>query len=309
MKHDYPKELEGRMTDKIWPNNQGIPAEPRKRDQHAPLISIIVPSYNQAQFLEATLLSIIHQQYANLELIVLDGGSTDGSVDIIRRYEKWISHWESGKDGGQVSALNKGFVMSSGAILAWVNSDDILLPGALESVSNVLTTGNLPKVIVGKSLQIDEHGIPYYAVCGLPPTVGSLLFESCAGYDQPAVFWNRAAAEATGRLNPDFPLAFDRDFFLRLASKAKFRRLDSYLAGFRHHPASITETLLSRRLEEDYRLRCLLHGLDRYPAWYRTAMKIYHRGRYFANAGAFKARVIAGLETPPIPLARRRPKF
>lgn len=302
---DRPKEPKRRMTDKIWPNNQGIPSEPLKREAHAPLISIIVPSYNQAQFLEATLLSIIHQRYRNLELIVLDGGSTDGSVDIIRRFDKWISHWESGRDGGQVPALNKGFAMSSGAILGWLNSDDLLLPGALESVSNALTTGNLPKAVVGKSLLIDERGIPYYAVCGLPPTVGSMLFFASAGYTQPAVFWNRAAAEATGILNSDFPLAFDADYFLRLAANAKVRRLNAYVAAFRHHPASISETLESRRLDEDYRLRCLLHGLDRYPAWYRTAKHIYYTARYFAHAGVFKARLFARLEKLPIPLARR----
>ena len=297
------------MTERIWPHNQDLPEYPPATDMRVPRISIIMPSYNQAQFLEAALLSIALQCYPNLELIVLDGGSTDGSVDIIRRFDKWISHWESQKDGGQAAALNKGFAMASGAILGWVNSDDLLLPGALDAVSNALTTDRIPKAILGKALLIDILGIPFYASYGLPPTFGSMLFESSAGFEQPALFWNRAAAEATGSMNTAYPLSFDSEFFLRLAGKAKVKRLNVYLAGFRHHDASITKTLESRRLEEAYQFRCALYGLDRYPAYVRVAKHLYYRVRYFFYAGMFKLRLMSGLETPPMRLAfwRRLP--
>jgi len=102
-------------------------------------ISIITPSYNQGQFLEETIISVLNQDYPNLEYIIIDGGSTDKSVEIIKKYEKYLTYWVSEKDRGQTHAINKGFIKSSGSILNWLNSDDLLVPGAINSVSKAFS--------------------------------------------------------------------------------------------------------------------------------------------------------------------------
>ncbi len=128
---------------------------------HWPRISIITPSYNQAQFLEATIRSVLLQGYPNLEYIIIDGGSTDGSVDIIKKYEKWISYWVSAKDEGQTDAIDKGMKKTTGKLVNWLNSDDILLPNALAEVAlkfNSIGSQNIKAVLCGSGLYIDENG-------------------------------------------------------------------------------------------------------------------------------------------------------
>jgi len=110
------------------------------KNNNIPKISIITPSYNHGKYLEKTILSVIGQNYPNLEYIIMDGGSTDGSVEIIKKYESHIYHWESRKDDGQAHAINIGFSKATGDIIAWLNSDDMYLPGTLQYVSEVFET-------------------------------------------------------------------------------------------------------------------------------------------------------------------------
>ena len=124
-----------------------------------PKISIITPSFNQADYLEETILSIINQNYPNLEYIIIDGGSTDNSVEIIKKHEKNIDYWVSEKDNGQSHAINKGFAKATGEILNWINSDDILAENALIKIAEAyLKRKNDNIVILGNGFEIDENG-------------------------------------------------------------------------------------------------------------------------------------------------------
>ena len=126
------------------------------RDLAWPRISIVTPSFNQGRFLERTILSVLNQNYPNLEYIVMDGGSTDESVEIIKKYENYLAYWISEKDNGQSDAIKKGFQKSTGEILAWLNSDDIYLSGALRGVAGFFRDGKGTEVVYGNRYIIDE---------------------------------------------------------------------------------------------------------------------------------------------------------
>lgn len=131
-----------------------------------PKISVITPSYNQAQFVEATLQSVLDQNYPNLEYIVIDGGSTDGSAEIIERYADQLTYWVSEKDSGQSQAINKGLRRATGDILCWLNSDDTFLPGTLAFVAEQLADGSGTSAIVGDCAVVYLDGRPPVVVKG-----------------------------------------------------------------------------------------------------------------------------------------------
>ena len=122
------------------------------------LVSIITPSYNQAAYLEQTILSVLNQDHPRIEYIVVDGASTDGSVEIIKKYESKLAYWVSEKDRGQADAINKGFARATGEIIAWLNSDDYYLPGAVNAAVKVFEERSDVVLVYGNMLAVDEHG-------------------------------------------------------------------------------------------------------------------------------------------------------
>lgn len=206
-----------------------------------PKISIVTPSYNQGRFLEKAILSVLNQRYPNLEYIVLDGGSTDNSVDIIKRYSSQLSYWESGPDKGQAAAIAQGFALSSGTILGWLNSDDMLMPSALINAVKVLMTSSEICAVTGRCVIIDTDGKPFSVSIPIMRSWRSMLYLG-TGFYQMATFWKKAAYEVVGKLNTEMNFSFDADLFLRLRMYGQIKAITSYLAAYRSHKKSKTTT-------------------------------------------------------------------
>jgi len=245
---------------------------------HLPRISIVTPSHNQAAFLEQTIRSVLDQDYPDLEYIVMDGGSTDGSVDIIRKYADCLAYWVSEKDNGQADAIMRGFQRATGDILAWVNSDDTLLPGALRRVGEYFARRPEVEVVVGGCIRVDEQGQPLRArgfgpvVCnlGTSQNLRKLLYWDL-GFAQPASFWRREAFFAVGGFDTSLRFCFDYDMYLRLAQRKPFGRIKAFLACFRVHSESKTSTLNEIRRQEN-ELLWRRNGRHDIPDWKRELL-------------------------------------
>lgn len=197
-------------------------------------ISIVTPSYNQGRFLEQTILSVIGQQHPNLEYIIMDGGSTDNSVEIIKKYERHLAHWESEKDRGQAHAINKGFALATGTIFGWLNSDDFYLPGTLAFVAAQLDARK-PELLFGNCLHfVDDQERAYGSDVGSEHERRDLLL---ADYIiQPSSFWTREAWFQAGVLDESLHFGFDWEWFIRaMKAGVAFQAVDRYLSAYRIH--------------------------------------------------------------------------
>lgn len=202
-------------------------------------ISIIIPTYNQARYLEQTIRSILLQEYPNLELIIIDGGSTDGSVEIIKKYTEFINYWTSEKDRGQTHAINKGLEKASGDILAYLNSDDIYLPGAFFAVAQFVKENPDVDLVYGGCQVIDEFGNKTGERWG---DISSLLeildlwdvWWKKKNFVQPEVFWTRRIAEKTGPFREELYFVMDYEYWLRIfMGGGKSGKINHLLAAFR----------------------------------------------------------------------------
>lgn len=215
-------------------------------------ISIITPSYNQGQFLEDTILSVLGQGYPNLEYIVIDGGSTDNSLEIIKKYQSKLSYWQSEKDDGQAQAINKGFSIAKGDIIGWLNSDDMYLPGTLNFIANIFNTGllSIPAVVIGNCifLREEEKIVKANNVRLASETLDLEWFDYVI---QPSSFWTREAIDCVGFLNENLHYAFDWEWFIRSVRKGvTFNAIDRFLSIYRIHDAHKTGTGGEARLQE-----------------------------------------------------------
>jgi len=197
-------------------------------------ITIVTPSYNQGRFLEQTILSVIGQQYPDLEYIIMDGGSTDNSVEIIKKYESHLAHWKSEKDRGQADALNKGFALATGRIFGWLNSDDFYLPGTLAFVAEQLDARQ-PELLFGNCLHfVDNQQRAYGSDVRSEHDKRDLRL---ADYIiQPSSFWTREAWLKAGVLDESLHFGFDWDWFIRaMKAGVAFKAEDRYLSAYRIH--------------------------------------------------------------------------
>jgi glycosyltransferase involved in cell wall biosynthesis len=221
-----------------------------------PRISIVTPSYNQAAFLEATIQSVLSQDYPNLEYIVMDGGSTDGSVEIIKRYEGRLAHWVSAKDEGQADAINRGFRRATGNILAWLNSDDMYLPGTLAKIAAAMTGAAEGEVLFGNCIHINDASSELYGsdVIGSHEKWG---IEQVDYIEQPSSFFSRSAWDKTGELAADLCYCLDWDWFIRARGKGiRFFPIPDYLSIYRLHEGHKTGSggdVRKKEISEVYR--------------------------------------------------------
>jgi glycosyltransferase involved in cell wall biosynthesis len=223
-----------------------------------PRISIITPSLNQVSFIEQTISSVIKQGYPNLEYIVIDGGSTDGSVEIIRKFQNNIAYWVSEKDGGQAHAINKGLQRATGDIVAYLNSDDYYLEGALARVAEHYSCHPEVDLFHGRCRIVDERGTSIGVRSGSITRYEEILdlwevWWNGRNFVQPEVFWTKRMIAKVGLLREDLFWALDYDYWLRvLHARGAVGFVDHELAAFRLHaqqkstqPALVANELLS----------------------------------------------------------------
>jgi glycosyltransferase involved in cell wall biosynthesis len=230
-----------------------------------PRITIVTPSFNQGRFLEAALLSVLDQGYPDLEYIVMDGGSTDGSVEIIRRHAARLARWHSGPDGGQAAAIAAGFRDATGDVLAWLNSDDILLPGALDTVGRAFAADPGLGLVYGARRVIDEAGRVLRTYH--PPTVLHRYYFSFGQWiAQESAFWRRSLYESAGGMDESKFFALDLSLFMRMWGRGRWRRLDTELGAIRVHPDTKTNRRGDVMHAEAEALR-RAHGIPHFQSW------------------------------------------
>jgi len=197
------------------------------------LVSIITPSYNQAKYLEQTIQSVLRQDYPRIEYIVMDGASSDGSVEIIKKYAGQLTYWESQQDMGQADAINKGFARATGDIVAWLNSDDYYLPGIISKAVQVFEENPDVVLIYGNMLAVDENGATFNTLTYRPLTFEDLLCFHIIG--QPAVFMRRSALQKTKGLDPTFHFLLDHLLWIQIAKQGKILHVDQTWSAARYH--------------------------------------------------------------------------
>jgi glycosyltransferase involved in cell wall biosynthesis len=267
----------GRLSFNEPPRPLRVPARYHRRPRlvNPPLISIVTPSYNQGAFLGQTVESVLGQGYPRLEYVVQDGGSTDETALVLDRYRDQLHHCEMRKDNGQSHAINLGFAHTSGELMAYLNSDDLLLPGALFAIAAYFERHPEVDVVYGHRVIVDELGRERGRWV-LPPHDGAAL--TWADYiPQETLFWRRRIWEKVGGIDESFRFAMDWDLLLRFQDAgAKFRRLGRFLGAFRVHESSKTVTAVnSAGMEEMDRLRRRCHGREVTPLEIQAHIKRY----------------------------------
>lgn len=221
-------------------NTKGRPSIQIISQKHQQRITLITPSFNQAAYLEECIDSILSQNYPNLEYIIMDGGSTDGSADIIKKYEKHLKHWQSQPDNGQYAAIDAGLRISTGTVMTWLNSDDVLHPGALKMVAELFAEQAEVSWITGRPNGLDPQGRQSWVLDMLPlwSREKYLSYEYYSPFiQQEGTFWCRRLWEkAGGYIRHDLKYAGDLELWTRFFRYAQLYSVDALIAGYRQHP-------------------------------------------------------------------------
>ncbi|MCP9493200.1 MAG: glycosyltransferase [Pyrinomonadaceae bacterium MAG19_C2-C3] len=242
--NELPSAPEGRIGFP-WTEESSAPSSSLRDAATYPRISIVTPSYNQGRFLEETIRSVLLQNYSDLEYIVIDGGSTDESLEVIKKYSPWISYWVSEPDEGQTQAIQKGFERVTGVVWNWLNSDDYLEPNAVQTIAAAYLEDSSATTYSGKQ-KVFFDGIPetpYANENNRFEKVGDIIcvWENWAN-PQPVIYMSSEACREVSGLNTSLRYVMDYELYLRLAMLPTFkaRLIDSYFANFRLHRESKT---------------------------------------------------------------------
>ena len=217
-----------------------------------PKISIVMPSYNQAKFIERSILSVLNQNYPNIELIIIDGGSKDGTIEIIQRYEARIAYWVSEQDEGQSDALNKGFKLCSGEIYCWLNSDDIYLPNAFTHAVQAFDKNPNKKIVFGDFLSIDKEDIVLDYNHAFDFNLNQFKYEGFHLNAQ-SMFWRKNVHKVFSGFDKDLKNTMDYQMILEFGineGQKSFIRIPQVLGGFRRYDGQKTGGYPSRALNE-----------------------------------------------------------
>ena len=204
-----------------------------------PKITIVTPSYNQGEFIERTIQSVLNQNYPNIEYIICDGGSTDNTIEILNKYSSQISWWCSEKDNGQTDAINKGMKRATGDIVCWINSDDVLLPNSLDYVGNFFRENTDIDFIMGISLEIDK----YDNICKKTHTILTkwMALRGAYNINQQGMFWRRTVFERIGYLDATYHACMDAEFTIRIIENSiKYKVVNKALGAIRVYQGTKT---------------------------------------------------------------------
>jgi len=267
-----------------WPWTRTNPpcSDSKSGDTPWPKISVVTPSYNQAEYLEKALRSVLLQGYPNLEYFVIDGGSGDDSQEIIQRYQPWLSDWVSEPDSGQSEAINKGMSRASGEILHWLNSDDYLLPGALQTVARQFRQHPEAAAWVGGCRRVDPQGNTLSLVTPRQVTRAGIADWSRRGFFyQPACFFSAAAWREVGALDESLQIAMDLDLWMRLSEWGEFIPLQQVLAEAVIHPEAKTQRKRLAMQAETIYIQVKYGYLDTAAAYLQALQRGSPPGRLF----------------------------
>lgn len=245
------------LNNSIEKNNQGVSASLIVK-KSVPKISIVTPSFNQGEFLEECIQSILEQGYPNLEYIIMDGGSKDNSIEIIKKYEKYLSYWQSQPDGGQYIAINDGFKKTTGEIMAWLNSDDKYHPNAFFKVASAFTNHQEIQWLTGRATAWDRDGKFTYFESSIPKWSREYLLnltqeirERRTFIQQESTFWKRSLWEQAGsQLNLHLELAGDFELWVRFSRYASLFPIDDFLGGFRSYEGQRSKLYIDKYMQE-----------------------------------------------------------
>lgn len=220
-----------------------------------PKVSVVTPSYNQGHFLEETIRSVLAQGYPNLEFVIIDGGSTDHTLEIIKKYEPWLAYWVSEPDRGQSHAINKGIQKARGDILLWLNSDDICLPDSFRAAVQAFHSDPNLRLVIGQARLVDQHGQVIGELRSQFTSWEELATNPRNSVRQISTFFSRSLFDDLGLVDESLHIAMDTELLVRFTQFHTPRVLDEFLTAYRTHPDAKTNHQLIKGYEESDRTR------------------------------------------------------